>query len=500
MPDSQPDTSTTPGTQPAAQSAEQSQQAFFEGAGFPEATDDTATTTADTATAANTTGTTTTRAPRTPPSFSLKISADKNGVPLGKAQRVFNRLIRQIEELRAFIAKERRRLDNALQYHVQKLLPLQRQVAARRGQIAIFAHTQLKTARASFTRNQQSTLRDFISAQLRMIINSEGGLPDEKLQAIFADIEGATLNEARRRELDAEREKIEMDMADLGVDIDLSAVDDAKTPEEFERAMADTVAKLKKAGLNESTVPPDLRHFFARFFNADSTDAAPNSANSADPAHPAAKPRKKTKKQLEREAREKAIEDARARSLSSIYKQLARVLHPDLEQDPARKKEKEALMQQLTAAYRANDMHTLLRLELEWLQHSGRDTERLSDEKLAIYNEVLREQVAALQFEQQMLPADPRYESLRPYMEVFAGFSQIHTAEEEAWLNQNLRAFAKIDTNATGAIAIKTLKTILGEFTKQRAALTRQQAFDEETSAAMEEMISDMRGGRPRRW
>lgn len=424
------------------------------------------------------------------PAFSLKISTAKNGAPLSKAQKTFNRLIAQIENLRSKIARERRRLDDTLQYHAQKLHPLKRQIAAGCKRIVVFAHTHLKTSRSSFSHKQRHALREFISMQLRTIIAVEGDLADEKLQAIFADIEGITLREARRREREAERAKIEDDMADFGMDIDLSAFHDEMTPEEFVRAQADVMEQFKKAGLNENDIPPEFRHIYPG-----------NATRDPDTANPGPKPRKKTKKQLDREAREKAVEEARTRSLSGIYKQLARVFHPDLEQNPALKKQKVALMQQLTAAYRANDMHTLLRLELEWLQRGEHDAERLSEEKLAIYNEVLREQVGALQEEQHTLSHDPRYESLRPYATgILGGISHINVVEEEKKLKRTLETLHAIDTNATGIGAIKKLKAVLRDFAQEAAGFAREREIDDIMEDAINEVMSAWRDGRSTRW
>ena len=73
---------------------------------------------------------------------------------------------------------------------------------------------------------------------------------------------------------------------------------------------------------------------------------------------------------------------------------------------------KQALMQELTVAYRNNDMHTLLRLELEWIAREEGNLERLTDEKLAIYNQTLKEQVVDLQRELYELPCHPRYQPI----------------------------------------------------------------------------------------
>lgn len=54
-------------------------------------------------------------------------------------------------------------------------------------------------------------------------------------------------------------------------------------------------------------------------------------------------------------------------------------------------------MQELTVAYRQNDLHTLLRLEMQWIENEGGDIDRLTEEELGVYNEVLQGQVQGLE-------------------------------------------------------------------------------------------------------
>ena len=105
-------------------------------------------------------------------------------------------------------------------------------------------------------------------------------------------------------------------------------------------------------------------------------------------------------------------EEVRKKSIASIYKQLAKALHPDLEQDETVRHRKVALMQELTTAYHANDLHTLLRLELQWIEREEGNLERLTEEKLAIYNQVLKEQIFELKQQIAELPMHPRYQPI----------------------------------------------------------------------------------------
>lgn len=129
------------------------------------------------------------------------------------------------------------------------------------------------------------------------------------------------------------------------------------------------------------------------------------------PANP--KNRKKSKREAEREARQKLAEEARAKNINTVYRQLARLFHPDLEQDPALKAKKEALMKELTAAYEKGDLHTILGLELRWLQNNDGDLSRLSDAKLDAYTAALREQSNDLRNELASVLYRPRFAPLQ---------------------------------------------------------------------------------------
>jgi hypothetical protein len=171
--------------------------------------------------------------------------------------------------------------------------------------------------------------------------------------------------------------------------------------------------------------------------------------------------RKKTIQQLEKEAKEKEIEAARNRSIGSIYKQLAKMIHPDLEQDPKLKMIKGEQMQKLTSAYESGDLHTLLSLELEWLKVEENNLQKLSDEKLGIYNELLKEQVEELQDEINLLPGNPRYFQLQPYYNIWSGFNA-HQIEYE--LISQSKDFDISIKRLQSAHATKEIKALINKF------------------------------------
>jgi hypothetical protein len=81
----------------------------------------------------------------------------------------------------------------------------------------------------------------------------------------------------------------------------------------------------------------------------------------------------------------------------------------------AKKQQKEELMKELTAAYEKGDLHTILRLELTWLQKEDGDITTMNDVKLDAYTAALKEQAKELEREHMRLWKNPRYNKLRHY-------------------------------------------------------------------------------------
>lgn len=65
------------------------------------------------------------------------------------------------------------------------------------------------------------------------------------------------------------------------------------------------------------------------------------------------------------------MEEMQEKGINSIYKQLTKVFHPDLEHDSAQKAHKEELMKRLTTAYKSNDLYALVILAMEWMNGSN---------------------------------------------------------------------------------------------------------------------------------
>jgi hypothetical protein len=363
------------------------------------------------------------------------------GRPLTKAQQTFNRLVTRIESLRLKLECETRRLDAALAYYGEHLYPrLRRRTELRKGLVRALAafldDKRLKGKKARFT------LCRLLADQLGEIHFEEGSLADDDLRALFERLHGRGVEEVASEEFEETREHIESMLNDFGVDIDLSDIKPGMSEETLAAKAAETMARLR-GKIEEKQQPSSPR-------------------------------RRKNQRQIEKEERQRQAEDLRKKTVATIYKQLARVLHPDLELDAALRRQKEVLMQELTVAYRNNDMLTLLRLEMEWIEREEGDIARLTDEKLAIYNQTLNEQVQNLERELYELPYHPRYQPITVPDGPFRvriqddGPAQAHALDD---VNASMEANTRDLQSENGLV---TLKAILNSYRDEQRAMERE--------------------------
>jgi len=294
-------------------------------------------------------------------------------------QSVFTRSLKKVEKLRKQIDALRNDLDAALARHTIKVVPLEVEATKLRGQILDLMYPFYADAKALPAKD-----RRILAGLIRNLLDDIIGSDDEALErhkVMFQAVNGRQYDDVVDEEMEWTRNSINQMFAEEGFDFDLGDLD-FKDAEAVARKMRELQEKVQ-----------------AEHERSEQEGAG----------------RKKTKRQLAMEARAEEMEKARNRSLSAIYKQLARSFHPDLEQDETLKKEKEELMKQLTAAYEAQDLHTLLKLEAQWLSSNSGNIESLSEEKLGIYNAVLKEQVVELEVEYHRTFAHPRYEPLMQY-------------------------------------------------------------------------------------
>ncbi len=358
---------------------------------------------------------------------SLIISSKKQQ-PLNKQQQAFNRLVKKIEKLRMELEKTSANLDEKLNYYGKYIAPLEQQLTIRREEVTKLLFP-FYSNKKLLLKPQKKTLKDFLSIQLKEIFANKNGKPDEELQKIFKAVYEVSYEEAAIREFEEIKDQMEGMFEGFGFDMDFSDFSKDMTAEEM-------MAKMK--GLEDD--------FLKQEENRGSKKAS----------------RKKTDKQLQREERERQLEEARNKNISSIYKQLAQALHPDLDQDEDVKMEKEVLMKRLTVAYDKQDLHSMLSLEMEWIHKEEQNTDKLSNEKLAIYNQVLKEQVEDIEQQLFALTQHPRFHPLMRYNNGFPfGGISVNLQKEKRDLEDVLETLKRSIANLKGKEALREVRNII---------------------------------------
>ena len=308
-----------------------------------------------------------------PTVLALALSA-RDGRPLSKRERALNRLIAKVQALRTRFEDEKRRLDDWLVLHAAHIPSRVERVTTLRKEILRTFAAFLDDRRLN--RSDRTMLSRILSNQLdEILVHDE--LPDPDVQALFERLNGVTWANAVQQGIDAARTQMTEMFADLGLEIEVPDLRPGMSSDDVSAEAAKVAAELHRLSqAQEPASRPERRH---------------------------------TKRQAKAEERLRKTEQARKISVGAVYKRLVKTLHPDLEPDRVLRDRKSALMQEVTVAYAQHDMHTLLRLELEWIGTAPTDAARLSDETMSAYVDALEQQVRELQMECDTLMFHPRY-------------------------------------------------------------------------------------------
>ena len=310
------------------------------------------------------------------------------GAVLSPAQAEFNRLMAQLESARVKFERERVRLDRIMDALTHQLMPLIEET--HRLDFELILHLQNALSTYKLTKRRRESLEDLLRERARDLVVDTCGLAPtqlETLQKLMGEIDPDWIereSEEMEEGFDYLRAMMEETAREAGIEMDLSDIDLRQNPEEGMRKLHERLA----------------------------------AATAAAAARPLS--RKQTKNQLERERKQRAVEEAKQRDLKTLYKQLAKVLHPDLETNPDLRANKEEWMKRLTSAYAAGDLRELLRIEMEWLGEESSNLAAAGDEKLKVYSLILKEQIDEVKSRTYTLKDEPQYSSLRRIMDDFS--------------------------------------------------------------------------------
>jgi hypothetical protein len=319
---------------------------------------------------------------------------------LNKGQREFNRLVRRIEELQRAIAEENQRLDRLVAFYHSNVFPLEQEIIRIRREILRGLLARLSGLPKGRSAEKKRLLKILQHQMANHMIELNDTFDDEFL-ALFQAIMKCTPKEFEQREknkIQAEIQKeMQQELEDMNVDVDLSGLAPGSTIEEIQRTLDEVQRTL--GARRDAEKPPE-------------TDFS-------------------KRQRQEEEERQRLAEEMKSKDVARLYKQLAKLLHPDLELDPERRSAKEAAMKQLNASHEAGDLHAMLKMEIEWITQEGTDAGRLSDHKLAVYNSVLSEQVEELDQTLYTVWTHPRFAVLEPFHQPMLGLSFVHPKDME---------------------------------------------------------------------
>lgn len=347
-------------------------------------------------------------------SHDLTIKAGGAHAALSPAQIEFNKRLKALEKARADQDRTRRKLDADLIAARTELMPLYERRVRANYQLACLTHHALASTKLSASKRE--SLEELLGENIFTLLEDPTGLSDAEIEELrviakFGDedesdgfVPDIFDSESAAEDFENLRAMLDDFEQFTGVKVDLDGLDPTGDPALFE-------AELEKRLLDAQQ----------RFHSGQS-------------AYPGQKPRPKRKRKpsaaaIERERLKQEVEAAKTRDLKSLYKQLAKVLHPDLEPDAELKLHKEAWMKRLTSAHASGDLREMLAIEMEWLGEEAGNLAQASDEKLRIYSLVLKEQIEEVKEKTRWLIMETEYAPLHRFIPPFANSIDVRLAK-----------------------------------------------------------------------
>lgn len=304
----------------------------------------------------------------------------KGAEKLSASQSAFNKLTTRIEKLRKDIARRESQLEEAVILYGQTVPAMEGNLVRQRHRLLLLMYPFYQQKKLS--KSQHPYLKDILQQMISDVLQNNPDEADDELKAIFTELEGEDYETVLKREEKQMEEEMRQAFKSFGVDMNWEEGTQL-TEEEMTRKLHEFQQQLQEKKAEEQ------RRWKEQY-----------------------KTRPKSAKQIENEKTEQAAEQVKQKNMNTLYRQLAKLFHPDLEQDEDRRGEKEELMKQLTEAYEAKNLHALLMLELKWIHNETNHLESLTEEKLGVYLDILRSQAIELEKEKWQVIHQPRYHIL----------------------------------------------------------------------------------------
>jgi uncharacterized protein (DUF2164 family) len=283
------------------------------------------------------------------------VTALAHNQPVTKAQLNFRRLVTKIEAKREQLQRWQAYTTRYQQRLINELQPLHAKMRAGQRQMALLIDALLSERGRRLGRVQKAKLGEVLMTLLTGLLEAEH---DAELEALFDKYSEVSHEDIRQSQLDMTQDMLQ-EVFGLDVGDDHGAVS------------AEELLRHAQRKLQEES--PDAR-------TAKRAKASTGKAEAA---------------QAKREQAAREV----SQSLREVYRKLVSALHPDREPDVDARQRKTLMMQRVNLAYEANDLLTLLGLQLEIEQIDAEHLSTVSAERLGHYNQILREQLADLEAE-----------------------------------------------------------------------------------------------------
>jgi hypothetical protein len=297
------------------------------------------------------------------------------------AKSTFQRFCRKIEGLQSRIKAAEEQSEQALLVYHSKLVPMEKKLADLITRFILKVRGLTRDSKI-LSKKERAVLNEFFGEDLILLSNlvPQHQLEDE-IKELYREIHGKTPEEIFNEELSGFKDTL----CKEGIidDLDLTDLD---PKEDFQEQIFFRIQQAMKE----------------KFADNKDTESPP--------------PKPKSKKELLKEDKARQLEALQSKGIGSIYRRLVKELHPDLEQDPKKRQEKDLLMKRLTVAYENRDLMALLALESEWLGHQERD-DAFNEETLKVYNSLLKEQIVDLEKQLKLVPMNPRYFDIHRFIQ-----------------------------------------------------------------------------------
>jgi len=301
---------------------------------------------------------------------------DKKKKELSKLESLFNYRIKRVKRLKDSLNLASKQVQFFHQETMTKVIPINKKIVE---QQVILVQTLVKVFDEKILKGKKEREK-FEELLLFFIKDLIFEKEQEGLDELYERFAKKTLEETQQEAEKEEKEKLirMMDMMGLGLSKEdkeqlLYGEDNDELIEEIERKLSD------------ENFEPAKDSFFGNFGFGE---------------------REKSQKQIEREEEKSKELENISKTVKQVYKELMKELHPDKEPDEIKRLEKTALAQDITEAYRNDDLFTLLSIQLAQLDEV--DNTKLDGDRVNYFNTMLLKQAQELEEQRTQMALEAR--------------------------------------------------------------------------------------------